>query len=153
MQTMKCQKKNRTGVPPAIHRSIHRRVRCMASSTRGPSVVVLTTSSKAMMMSAPILFCKPQTNCLTNTTQAQVIYANCLSVMKLLRLVSHRPKQINKPDMPVGIKPVLECKIQQIQSLHTLSIGIWKELPVFESTLLVLATWASHQLGTARCKI
>lgn len=43
---------------PAIHLSIHRSVRYMASSILGPVMVVLTTSSRAIIISAPILFCE-----------------------------------------------------------------------------------------------
>lgn len=42
---------------PAMHRSIQRRVRYIASSIRGPVIVVFTTSSSAIIISAPILFC------------------------------------------------------------------------------------------------
>lgn len=41
---------------PLMHLSIHLIVRYMASSMRGPVTRLLTTSSRAMMMSAPILF-------------------------------------------------------------------------------------------------
>lgn len=42
---------------PSIHLSIHRIVRYVASSILGPVMVVLTTSSRAIIISAPILFC------------------------------------------------------------------------------------------------
>lgn len=42
---------------PFIHLSIHLSVRYIASSTLGPVMVVFTTSSRAIMISAPILFC------------------------------------------------------------------------------------------------
>lgn len=41
---------------PSMHLSIQRRVRYMASSILGPVIVVLTTSSRAIIISAPILF-------------------------------------------------------------------------------------------------
>lgn len=41
-----------------MHLSIHRKVRYIASSIRGPFVVVFTTSSSAIIISAPILFCE-----------------------------------------------------------------------------------------------
>uniref|UniRef100_A0A0A9FUZ9 Uncharacterized protein n=1 Tax=Arundo donax TaxID=35708 RepID=A0A0A9FUZ9_ARUDO len=39
-----------------MHLSIQRRVRYIASSILGPVIVVFTTSSRAMIISAPILF-------------------------------------------------------------------------------------------------
>lgn len=42
---------------PAMHLSIQRRVRYIASSIRGPVIVVFTTSSRAIIISAPIRFC------------------------------------------------------------------------------------------------
>lgn len=42
---------------PSIHLSIHRIVRYVASSILGPVMVVLTTSSRAIIISAPIRFC------------------------------------------------------------------------------------------------
>lgn len=46
-----------------MHLSIQRRVRYIASSILGPVIVVLTTSSRAMIISAPILFCN---SCMQN---------------------------------------------------------------------------------------
>jgi hypothetical protein len=132
MQTMKCQRKNRIGVPPTIHRSLHQRVRCMASSTQGPSVVILPHHLNLWWCSTLFYFANSKPISDKHNTSLSNLW-QLPNTTETLRLVSHWPKKINEWDMPVEMKPVFECKIQQVWSFHTLSIGIWKELPVFES--------------------
>jgi hypothetical protein len=57
-----------------MHLSIQRKVRYMASSILGPVIVVLTTSSRAIIISAPILFYNKSTQEQIELTDPQAAY-------------------------------------------------------------------------------